>query len=304
MRCNVDILKPIQIGITIWSPEGDLPPPQLDPALIEELGGDPKKSWPPFLPCSWVFNFQFSLSDDLHSQPSIEMLKEAGVQFERHEAHGVPLHDFGAALTSSGFVFNKDVNWLSFHSGYDFAYLIKLLSASPLPKTQEEFFSLVPIYFPKLWDVKTLWREIQRRKTCGRLGVDATHIVEAVGSKSGLQDLANELGCKRHGIQHTGGSDAWLTGTVFWAVRQKLFNNDIDPKLSDQIYGLHNVQAPANPQLRDEFLAATQGQTPSQVSQSYNPTTAAYAPSTPTNSHTAPASHTTPGHYLGSYYGK
>lgn len=34
---------------------------------------------------------------------------------------------------TSGLVLLPNVTWLSFHSGYDFGYLIKLLTSTPLP---------------------------------------------------------------------------------------------------------------------------------------------------------------------------
>jgi CCR4-NOT transcription complex subunit 7/8 len=39
LRCNVDLLKPIQLGITVWTTEGELPPQQPEPSLISQLNG-------------------------------------------------------------------------------------------------------------------------------------------------------------------------------------------------------------------------------------------------------------------------
>lgn len=39
-------------------------------------------------------------------------------------------------------------------SGYDFGYLLKLVSCTALPATEAEFFELLRIWFPCIWDIK------------------------------------------------------------------------------------------------------------------------------------------------------
>ncbi|KXL50757.1 hypothetical protein M433DRAFT_53876, partial [Acidomyces richmondensis BFW] len=244
LRCNVDILKPIQVGITLWSADGQEIPATPDAALLAELSASIRKPQAAphtllYLPCTWVFNFHFNLDEDMYAESSIDLLKASGVDFQRHAEHGIALDAFGASLTTSGLAFAPHVHWLSFHSGYDFGYLIKLLTADALPKDQHDFFSLVSTFFPKLWDIKFLLRDAQRKRLHGRLSPEGTRLLDALGQKSGLQDLADELACPRVGTPHTAGSDAWLTGAVFWAMRAKIFGGTLDPDLADQIYGLH-----------------------------------------------------------------
>lgn len=62
VSCNVNMLKLIQVGFAILDKDGNLPP-----------CGD-----------VWQFNFQFSLNDDMYSQESVELLREAGIDFNRH----------------------------------------------------------------------------------------------------------------------------------------------------------------------------------------------------------------------------
>lgn len=296
LRCNVDILKPIQVGITLWTPEGELPPSQPTPDLFNRNMPGSKNLWPSnnlFLnvPCTWVFNFQFDLEEDMYAETSIELLKSSGVDFHRHLQMGISPGKFGSLLTTSGLAFSPDVHWLSFHSGYDFGYLIKLLTDDALPENQDTFFEKVSTFFPKLWDIKFLLRHAQRLRQTNRLtSAEGVRIIDTLGSKSGLNDLAEELGCQRVGPSHTGGSDAWLTGSVFWAMRNKIFGGTLDEELADQIYGLHGVAAPASQALREEFLAA-QG-TPqqagggSQVAPNGVPAfTPGAHPSTPTSQH-------------------
>lgn len=317
LRCNVDILKPIQVGVTLWNAEGDLPPVQ-DPTISTQ----PSSKMPyntnlmnQNIPCTWVFNFQFNLEEDMYAESSIELLKTSGVDFQRHMEMGISQEAFGALLTTSGLAFNPDVHWLSFHSGYDFGYLIKLLSNDALPVDQLQFFDLVATFFPKLWDIKFLLRHAQRLRVQGRLSADANRMMDTLGGKSGLQDLAEELGCQRIGQPHTAGSDAWLTGAVFWAMKNKIFSGELEDELSDQIYGLHGVPAPASQQYREEFFAAQgtpAGQAPNGATSSGlsglgsvniagSTFTPSNNPSTPTTSH-AGLSNQTPGpqqHYGG-----
>lgn len=308
----MDILKPIQIGLTLWTPEGETPPLQDSSISIHPLnkiqsysGNNLLGQGAQHIPCTWVFNFQFNLDSDMYAESSIEMLKASGVNFQRHLEMGISPQAFGSLITTSGLAFNSDVHWLSFHSGYDFGYLIKLLSDDALPADQTQFFDLVKMYFPKLWDIKFLLRHAQRiRHSSARptvqsspqvLSPEANRILDSLGQKSGLQDLADELHVIRVGAPHTAGSDAWLTGSVFFAMKNKLFAGVLDEDvLADMIYGLHGVAAPASQGAREEFFAA---QTPGQGGGAANG-----LPSTPTNQHAGLHNSQTPA-YGGNYAG-
>jgi hypothetical protein len=61
-----------------------------------------------------------------------------------------------------------------FSSGYDFGYLLKLLTNAELPSEESEFFELLKIYFPNIYDVKYLM------KSCKNL-------------KGGLQEVSEQL---------------------------------------------------------------------------------------------------------------
>ncbi|CAG8577080.1 289_t:CDS:2 [Rhizophagus irregularis] len=187
LRCNVDLLKIIQLGITFADENGTLPPDT----------------------CTWQFNFKFNLGGDMYAQDSIDLLTKSGIDFKKHEDYGIDVEHFGELLISSGFVLLDDVKWISFHSGYDFGYLLKVLTCSPLPAEESEFFDLLRTYFPCIYDIKYLMKSFKNLK-------------------GGLQDIADDLQVSRIGPQHQAGSDSLLTATTFFKMRQTFFNDKID----------------------------------------------------------------------------
>ncbi|KAM0745782.1 CAF1-domain-containing protein [Meredithblackwellia eburnea MCA 4105] len=199
LRCNVDLLRIIQLGLTLTDDKGELRPGV----------------------CTWQFNFRFSINDDMYAPESIELLTKSGINFSRHDSHGIPVEDFGELLIASGLVLEDNVEWVSFHSGYDFGYLLKIVSCSPLPSTESEFFELLRIWFPRIWDIKYLM------KSCKTL-------------KGGLQEVADDLQVPRIGPQHQAGSDSLLTAATFFKMRQRFFEGTIDVRYMGVLYGLNS----------------------------------------------------------------
>lgn len=121
LRCNVDLLKIIQLGLTLADERGELAPGV----------------------CTWQFNFRFNIkyapffifllthpyavrltlranliildSDDMYAPESIELLTKSGINFKRHEEYGISVEAFGELLISSGLVLLDEVQWVSFH---------------------------------------------------------------------------------------------------------------------------------------------------------------------------------------------
>lgn len=58
-----------------------------------------------------------------------------------------------------GLILNKNIKWIVFHGCYDFGYLLRQLRAEPLPKTAEEFYKSVRIYFPNIYDIKQIVKD-------------------------------------------------------------------------------------------------------------------------------------------------
>ena len=136
---------------------------------------------------------------------------------------GIDVEHFGDLLTSSGLVLDNSVKWISFHSGYDFGYLLKVLTCDALPAEESDFFELLRIYFPCIYDIKYLM------KSCKNL-------------KGGLQDVADELQISRIGQQHQAGSDSLLTCATFFKMKQIYFDDVIDDeKYLGYLYGLSST---------------------------------------------------------------
>nr|XP_019538875.2 CCR4-NOT transcription complex subunit 7 isoform X1 [Aedes albopictus] len=198
LRCNVDLLRIIQLGLTFMDEEGHTPPGF----------------------STWQFNFKFNLNEDMYAQDSIDLLQNSGIQFKKHEEDGIDPLDFAELLMTSGIVLMDNIKWLSFHSGYDFGYLLKLLTDQNLPAEESDFFELLRIYFPTIYDVKYLM------KSCKNL-------------KGGLQEVADQLELRRVGPQHQAGSDSLLTGMAFFKMREMFFEDNIDnAKYCGHLYGL------------------------------------------------------------------
>lgn len=198
LRCNVDLLKIIQLGMTFTNEKGEYPPGT----------------------ATWQFNFKFNLTEDMYSQDSIDLLMNSGLQFQKHEEEGIDTLYFAELLLTSGVVLCDKVKWLSFHSGYDFGYMVKLLTDSPLPEEEQDFFQILNLFFPTIYDVKYLM------KSCKNL-------------KGGLQEVADQLELQRIGRQHQAGSDSLLTGMAFFRMKELFFEDHIDDaKYCGRLYGL------------------------------------------------------------------
>ncbi|EAX91985.1 CAF1 family ribonuclease containing protein [Trichomonas vaginalis G3] len=186
-RCNVDLLKIIQIGITLGDKEGFYPTPC----------------------CTWQFNFKFDEKRDPHFHRSIVLLQQSGIDFKRFNNDGIDVYEFARLLIPSGLVMNPGITWVSFHSITDFGYLIKVLTAKPLPETCAAFFKVLELYFPNFYDIKYY--------TYPR-----TEIAD------GLQKIANQLGVSRVGREHQAGSDAFVTLKVFFELKRQLVITDAE----------------------------------------------------------------------------
>ncbi len=142
LRCNVDLLRIIQLGLTLSDRNGKLPPDV----------------------CTWQFNFAFSLDEDTFAQDSIDLLTNSGIDFAQLAARGIDVQHFGELIMTSGLVLLPNVHWVTFHSSYDFGYFLKVLTCNPLPADEAEFFSMLRVFFPSFYDIKQMIRSCKGLK--------------------------------------------------------------------------------------------------------------------------------------------
>ena len=84
---------------------------------------------------------------------------------------------------ASGMVLSPEISWITFHSSFDFAYLLKILISDSLPDQEEQFLTQVKTYFPNFYDIKEMKRDIDNLR-------------------GGLSRLADKLEIARIGHEH------------------------------------------------------------------------------------------------------
>jgi CCR4-NOT transcription complex subunit 7/8 len=201
VRCNVNVLKLIQLGLTFSDRNGETPSGV----------------------CTWQFNFKFDLSMDMYAQDSIDLLQSSGMDFDRIHKNGIEPSKFAYLLTSSGLVLNDRVSWVAFHSAYDFAYLARVLTDNYLPDTEREFFELLNMWFGRVYDLKYILKS------------------SYLNHRTGLNQIASDLKVNRIGPCHQAGSDSLLTCHAFFKLLESPHVGDFDSvtkKAVNVLYGL------------------------------------------------------------------
>lgn len=194
IKLNVDYLKLIQIGISLFNPKTE------------------KKK-------TWQFNLDFNLQAENYSNESIELLEKSGIDFNNLKANGIQLSLLAEYFMISGLFLNHEITWITFHGNYDFAYLLKLLINQALPEKEEDFATLLKIYFPKFYDLKYLLQN--------------SNFLEG-----GLNKLSKILQIQRQGYQHQAGSDSLLTIEIFLKLKKNYFHQKRLEQEINKIWGM------------------------------------------------------------------
>ena len=100
MQYNITALKIVQLGVSV----------------CDESGEKPERH-------TWQFNFHFDLRCDNKQSYGIRMLKNAGVDFERHKKSGIDANRFFENLNQCGLLRTCRVRWVCFHGLYDVGYV-------------------------------------------------------------------------------------------------------------------------------------------------------------------------------------
>ncbi|MBA0770989.1 hypothetical protein Gotri_019526 [Gossypium trilobum] len=165
MKSNVDALQIIQLGLSLLDARGNLP--------------DFDSPFSYF----WEFNFrEFDINRGRYASDSIELLIRQGIDFEKNKEKGIDSKYFAKKFWDYGLLFNcyglKSITWITVHSTYDFGFMLKILTQSPLPLHLHSFVHQLAYFFGyNIFDLK--------------------HTFKLLGLLGGLERIAQTLNVAR-----------------------------------------------------------------------------------------------------------
>lgn len=221
LRSNIDLVEPLQLGLTLTDPNGNVPPG------VNHMG-------------TWQFNFKFDPKVAMCTTEGLEVLKQSGLDLARHESEGIELHDFFECLTTSGLVLNPSVTWITFYSGYDLGLLVSQLINRTVPNKKEDYMELVKRFFPQIWDVKMLVKAFN------------------LSSKNYLHEIAEDFRLFRAPVWSSAGTDSRLAALCFYEVMRSLGDHAFSVK--NMLFGLEGEGSLSEDELPSQAQTAQMAQ--------------------------------------------
>jgi hypothetical protein len=69
----------------------------------------------PALSANWFIALPIFDREDMYSPESIDLLRNHGIDLQRHEEIGINPNDFAELMITSGLVLTDETKWISFH---------------------------------------------------------------------------------------------------------------------------------------------------------------------------------------------
>ena len=73
-------------------------------------------------------------------------------------------------MIESGLILDDNINWVSFHAGYDLGFFVSLLLNDDLPVDEPDFYWWCAKYFPNFYDLKYIGNQILNKSTTNGAG--------------------------------------------------------------------------------------------------------------------------------------
>ncbi|TYG74705.1 hypothetical protein ES288_D04G203600v1 [Gossypium darwinii] len=142
------------------------------------------------------------------------------IDFTRNKEKGICSRDFGIMVLISGLGFGE-LTWVTFHSAYDFGFLLKILTQNSLPPDLKSFMRHLTYYF-------------------GCMIFDIKYSFKIFNLHGGLEKVAKTLNVARVArLSHQAGSDSLLILHCFMQIKNAKAFKQCNQKLPAlALYGL------------------------------------------------------------------
>ena len=219
MRANVDLLNPIQIGIS----------------LSDIYGNKPENE-----PSTWQFNLEFDIGKEMISGESLDLLRKSAINPEMHKTNGVKKFEFAQLMIDSGLLMDENVTWITYHAAYDLGFFIHILLNDIMPNNRKDFDSWVHEYMPSLFDLNLLYKIIRGYK----YPPPQNNSQQPLPMEVSLANLASDIGLPRFPVFNTVGGQSLLMLLSFCQLNKMFMHtfpdgSDFDT-IKNVIYGIED----------------------------------------------------------------